>query len=367
MSQFSTIVGLSGGVDSAVAALRLARAGEPIAGLFMQNWDDEAPGECRADADRRDALAIAARLGIPFHPRNFAREYRERVFAEFLAEHRAGRTPNPDVLCNREIKFGVLLDHALALGACRVATGHYARIDRSGYRLRLLKGADPAKDQSYFLHLLDQRQLAHAEFPVGDLDKATVRRIAREAGFAVHDKRDSTGICFIGERDFAEFLGHYLPERPGDIETPDGRLVGRHRGLAFHTLGQRGGLGIGGHREGSGEPWYVVGKDPSRNVLIVDQGAGSPHLFSRRTTTTRAHWIAGDPPAARFEAAAKTRYRQPDQPCEVRVRDDGTLEVRFAAPQRAVTPGQSLVLYLGDECLGGATIAATDATFGGLP
>jgi tRNA-specific 2-thiouridylase len=366
MSTPSTIVGLSGGVDSAVAALLLARAGEPIAGLFMQNWEDDDPGECRADADRRDAVAVAARLGIPFHPRNFAREYRERVFAEFIAEHEAGRTPNPDVLCNREIKFKVFLEHALALGASHVATGHYARIASDGGRHRLLKAVDPAKDQSYFLHLLGQHELAHALFPIGELDKGEVRRLAREAGFTVHAKRDSTGICFIGERDFAGFLARYVPARPGDIVTPEGRVVGRHGGIAFHTLGQRGGLGIGGSREGTGEPWFVVGKDPARNVLIVDQGAGTPHLQSRRTLTALAHWIDGTPPAARFEAAAKTRYRQPDQACTVEVRDDGTLDVRFAEPQRAVTPGQSLVLYRGDECLGGAVIAATDATYGGL-
>jgi tRNA-specific 2-thiouridylase len=366
MSTPSTIVGLSGGVDSAVAALLLARAGESIAGLFMQNWEEDEPGECRADEDRRDALAVAARLGIPFHPRNFAREYRERVFAEFVAEHKAGRTPNPDVLCNREIKFKVFLEHALALGASRVATGHYARIDRDGTRMRLLKAIDPAKDQSYFLHLLGQDQLAHAVFPIGHLDKGEVRRLAREAGFAVHAKRDSTGICFIGERDFADFLARYVPARPGDIVTPDGRIVGRHEGIAFHTLGQRGGLGIGGHREGTGEPWFVVGKDPARNRLIVDQGSQTPHLNSRRTITARAHWIAGAPPASRFEASAKTRYRQSDQACTVEVRDDGSLEVRFTAAQRAVTPGQSLVIYRGEECLGGAMIEATDATYGGL-
>lgn len=366
MSTPSTIVGLSGGVDSAVAALLLARAGEPVAGLFMQNWEEDGPGECRADEDRRDALAVAARLGIPFHPRNFAHEYRERVFAEFVAEHAAGRTPNPDVLCNREIKFKVFLEHALALGASRVATGHYARIDREGARLRLLKAIDAAKDQSYFLHLLGQHQLAHAVFPIGELRKEEVRVLAREAGFAVHAKRDSTGICFIGERDFAEFLSRYVPARPGDIVTTDGRIVGRHGGIAFHTLGQRGGLGIGGSREGTGEPWFVVGKDPARNQLIVDQGSQTPHLHSRRTITARAHWIAGAPPAARFEAAVKTRYRQPDQACTVEVRDDGTLDVRFDAAQRAVTPGQSLVLYRGEECLGGAVIEATDATYGGL-
>lgn len=361
-----TIVGLSGGVDSAVAALLLARQGEPIAGLFMQNWEDEEPGACRADEDRRDALAVATRLGIPFHPRNFAREYRERVFAEFVSEHEAGRTPNPDVLCNREIKFKVFLEHALDLGASRVATGHYARIVCDRGRQRLLKAVDASKDQSYFLHLLGQHELAHTTFPIGELDKGEVRRLAREAGFAVHAKRDSTGICFIGERDFGEFLSRYVQPRPGDILTADGRVLGHHRGIAFHTLGQRGGLGIGGSRDGTGQPWFVVGKDAAANRLIVDQGAESPHLYSRRTLTARAHWIAGSPPATRFQASAKTRYRQPDQACAIEVRDDGTLDVRFGAPQRAVTPGQSLVIYADDECLGGAVIEATDATFGGL-
>jgi tRNA-specific 2-thiouridylase len=366
MTAPSTIVGLSGGVDSAVAALLLARSGEPIAGLFMQNWEDEEPGACRADDDRRDALAVAARLGIPFHPRNFAREYLQRVFAEFVSEHEAGRTPNPDVLCNREIKFKVFLEHALALGASRVATGHYARILRDGGRQRLLKAVDSSKDQSYFLHLLGQHELEHAIFPIGELDKGEVRRLAREAGFAVHAKRDSTGICFIGERDFGDFLSRFVPSRQGDIVTPDNRVMGQHRGIAFHTLGQRGGLGIGGSREGTGKPWFVVGKDVAANRLIVDQGADSPHLLSRRTLTARAHWIAGAPPATRFEAGAKTRYRQPDQACTIEVRDDGTLDVRFKDPQRAVTPGQSLVIYADTECLGGAVIEATDATFGGL-
>jgi tRNA-specific 2-thiouridylase len=364
MSAPTTIVGLSGGVDSAVAALLLARSGAPIAGLFMQNWEDDEPGACRADEDRRDALAVAVRLGIPFHPRNFARDYRDKVFAGFIAEHEAGRTPNPDVLCNREIKFKVFLEHALELGASHIATGHYARIAHDGSRHRLLKAADSSKDQSYFLHLLGQHELAHTLFPVGEHDKTVVRRLAHEAGFAVHAKRDSTGICFIGERDFAAFLGRYVDSQPGDIVTPEGRRIGTHRGIAFHTLGQRGGLGIGGSREGSGEAWFVVGKDCARNLLIVDQGAASPHLLSRHTRTARAHWIAGAPPAASFEAHAKTRYRQPDQACTVSVRDDGTLDVRFAEAQRAVTPGQSLVLYAGLECLGGAVIEATDATYG---
>jgi len=359
-----TIVGLSGGVDSAVAAALLQRSGATVAGLYMQNWDDD--GDCRGAEDRRDALKVAAKLGMPFYPRNFAQDYRQQVFAHFLAEYRAGRTPNPDVLCNREIKFKVFLEHALALGAECIATGHYARIAQRGTHHLLLKGRDPDKDQSYFLCLLDQYQLAHARFPLGDLTKTEVRSLAAEAGLAVHAKPDSTGICFVGERDFAPFLAQWIAPQPGEIHTPAGELIGRHNGVSFHTIGQRGGLGIGGRREGSGEPWFVVGKDMSRNLLIVDQGSDSPHLQSTRLRTEAFHWIAGGAPAARFAAHGKVRYRQSDQACEVVVQDDQRIEVRFAAPQRAVTPGQQLVLYLDDLCLGGGVIATTDASFGGL-
>jgi tRNA-specific 2-thiouridylase len=372
------IVGLSGGVDSSVAALLLQREGVALAGLFMQNWDDDdaqgsagaaggrmpgtaGTGDCRAEDDRRDALGVAGRLGIPFHVRNFAKEYWAGVFEHFVAEYRAGRTPNPDVLCNREIKFRIFLDEAHALGASHIATGHYARIDREGNRFRLLRGADAGKDQSYFLHQLGQAQLACTRFPLGGLEKAAVRRLAADAGLPTAAKKDSTGICFIGERDFREFLGRYIPARPGEIRAVDGAVVGTHAGVFFHTLGQREGLGIGGVRGRPAAPWFVVGKDVEANVLWVDQGEDSPWLRSRALVSERAHWVAGAPPAARFRAQAQVRYRQAAQDCDVRVRDDGMLEVAFAAEQRAVTPGQSVVLYLGEECLGGAVIGSTDA------
>jgi tRNA-specific 2-thiouridylase len=358
----TVVVGISGGVDSAVAALLLQRRGLPVIGMFMRNWeeDERSPG-CRAEDDRKDAVAVCGRLGIPFHGRNFAAEYWDGVFRHFLEEYAAGRTPNPDVLCNREIKFKTFLEHARQLGAERIATGHYARTARAGGRWQLLRGVDTGKDQSYFLHALGQEQLAQTLFPVGDLPKATVRALAREAGLPVHAKKDSTGICFIGERDFRSFLGQYLPARPGEIRSVDGRRVGEHAGVFFHTLGQREGLNIGGVRGRPDAPWYVVGKNVASNVLWVDQGHDSPYLLSTLAQTEATSWVAGDPPAGRFRCEAKTRYRQPDQACEVNVEADGSLQVRFDAPQRAVTPGQSLVLYRGEECLGGAVIRRTDA------
>ncbi len=355
------VVGMSGGVDSSVAALLLREAGEPIAGLFMQNWADDGSGDCRAEDDRRDAVAVCGRLGIPIHFRDFSAEYWDGVFAHFLAEYAAGRTPNPDVLCNREVKFRHFLDAARDLGAERIATGHYARVDRAGGRWRLLRARDRGKDQSYFLHQLGQEQLAATLFPLGGMAKAGVRAIAAEAGLPTAAKKDSTGICFIGERDFREFLGRYLPARPGEIRTPDGRMVGTHPGVFYFTLGQREGLQIGGLRGFDAAPWYVVGKDVAGNVLFVDQGSDSRYLLSTTTRTEAAHWIAGAPPAAAFGCVAQTRYRQQAEECEVAVGDDGCLRVRFARPQRAVTPGQSLVLYDGEACLGGAVIAATDA------
>ena len=361
MSAPRTIVGVSGGVDSSVAALLLRDAGEPIAGLFMQNWAEDGSGDCRAEDDRRDAVAVCGRLGIPIHFRDFSREYWDGVFAHFLAEYAAGRTPNPDVLCNREIKFKHFLDAAHALGADFIATGHYARVERDGARTRLLRAADRGKDQSYFLHQLGQAQLAATRFPLGHLRKDEVRRIAREAALPTHGKKDSTGICFIGERDFREFLARYLPARPGEIQDPQGRVIGEHPGVFFFTLGQREGLQIGGVRGRAAAPWYVVGKDVAGNVLVVDQGSDSPHLLSSELWSEGAHWIAGAPPAQRFACTAQTRYRQQDEPCEVAVDGDGSLRVRFTRPQRAVTPGQSLVLYAGDECLGGAVITRTDA------
>lgn len=352
---------MSGGVDSSVAALLLRDAGEPIAGLFMQNWADDGSGECRAEDDRRDAVAVCGRLGIPIHFRDFSSEYWEGVFEHFLAEYAAGRTPNPDVLCNREIKFKHFLQAARDLGADFIATGHYARVEQVGDSHRLLRALDRSKDQSYFLHQLGQEQLAATRFPLGATLKSDVRQRARDAGLPTAAKKDSTGICFIGERDFREFLARYLPARTGEMRTPEGRVIGEHPGVFYFTLGQREGLNIGGVRGFEPAPWYVVGKDVASNVLYVDQGSDSPWLHSGTLRSEPAHWVAGSPPAARFECSAQTRYRQQDEACEVIVGEDGTLRVRFARPQRAVTPGQSLVLYDGDHCLGGAVIASTDA------
>ena len=361
MSQARTIVGLSGGVDSSVAALLLQQAGEPIAGLFMQNWADDGSGECRAEDDRRDAVAVAGKLSIPIHFRDFSQQYWDGVFQHFLDEYAAGRTPNPDVLCNREVKFKHFLDAARELGADYIATGHYARTDVLDGRHRLLRGVDRNKDQSYFLHQLGQVQLAATKFPVGELPKPEVRQLAAAAGFATANKKDSTGICFIGERDFRSFLAQYLPMQQGEIRDPDGVLLGQHDGVFFHTLGQRGGLNIGGVKGREAAPWYVVGKDVASNTLTIDQGVDSPYLMSKQLLSEPGHWISGAPPARLFECTAQTRYRQPDEACTVEVRDDGCLLIRFEHAQRAVTPGQSVVLYLGEECLGGAVIAATDA------
>ncbi|MEP6938701.1 MAG: tRNA 2-thiouridine(34) synthase MnmA [Rudaea sp.] len=365
--QPAVMVGMSGGVDSSVAALLLAREDKAVAGLFMQNWEeDERFGECQADRDRTDALRVCAKLGIAFHARNFAAEYWDQVFAHFLDEYRAGRTPNPDVLCNREIKFRTFLEHARALGAERIATGHYARIDLVDGRHRLLRGRDANKDQSYFLYTLGQEQLAATLFPVGELPKSEVRSLAREAGLPTHDKKDSTGICFIGERDFREFLGRYIPARAGETHTPDGTRVGAHDGVMYYTLGQREGLGIGGRRGAPTAAWYVVGKDVIHNILYVAQGGENDWLQSRRLVASELSWTHASLAEAEFACTAKTRYRQTDQTCRVRMSDQGC-EVTFDSPQRAVTPGQSVVFYRDDECLGGGVIDATDAPFGGLP
>src|SRR5688572_1287253 len=344
--QTRTIVGMSGGVDSSVAALHLRDAGEPIAGLFMQNWADDGSGDCRAEDDRRDAVAVSGRLGIPIHFRGFSQEYWKGVFEHFLAEYAAGRTPNPDVLCNREIKFKYFLDAAHQLGAQYIATGHYARVAQIGGRHVLMRAVDRSKDQSYFLHQLGQAQLAATKFPLGELLKRDVRQMALDAGLPTAAKKDSTGICFIGERDFRGFLSRYLPAREGEIRTPDGRVVGRHPGVFYFTLGQREGLQIGGVRGFDAAPWYVVGKDVASNVLVVDQGSNSPYLVSTRLWSEPAHWIGGSPPARRFDCTAQTRYRQPEEPCQVSIDESsGNLEVAFRNPQRAVTPGQSVVLY----------------------
>ena len=357
------VVGVSGGVDSSVAALLLRDAGCDVAGLFMQNWADDGSGECRAEEDRRDAVAVCGTLGIPIHFRDFSRAYWDEVFRHFLDEYAAGRTPNPDVLCNREVKFKHFLGAARELGAVAIATGHYARTDCIDGRHRLLRARDRSKDQSYFLHQLGQAQLAATRFPLGDLNKDQVRRIAAGHGLPTAAKKDSTGICFIGERDFREFLGRYLPAREGEMRAPDGTRVGTHPGVFYFTLGQREGLQIGGVRGRVQAPWFVVAKDVARNILYVDQGHDSPWLMSSSLRSEPAHWVAGTPPATHFRCTAQTRYRQPDEPCEVEVADDGALAVRFDQPQRAVTPGQSVVLYEGDVCLGGAVIASTDAPF----
>ena len=363
--RINTIVGMSGGVDSSVAALLLQQAGTTIAGLFMQNWVDDGSGDCRAEDDRRDAVAVCGRLGIPIYFRDFSQQYWDGVFAHFLAEYAAGRTPNPDVLCNREIKFKHFLSAARELGADFIATGHYARVEHrcghAGSQWQLLRAADRSKDQSYFLHQLGQEQLAVTRFPLGDMLKPDVRRIAADMGLSTAAKKDSTGICFIGERDFREFLSRYLPVKPGEIRDPQGSVLGEHQGVYFYTLGQREGLHLGGMRGRHAAPWYVVGKDIDRNILYVEQGLDSPWLQSTTLRSETVHWVSGSAPAPHFACSAQTRYRQQDEACEVRVADDGHLDVRFARPQCAVTPGQSLVLYDGDLCLGGAVIAATNA------
>ena len=355
------VVGLSGGVDSSVAALLLKRAGYDVTGLFMKNWEDDDDDEyCSTRQDLIDVASVADVLGIELDVVNFAAEYRERVFAEFLREYAAGRTPNPDVLCNAEIKFKAFLDHAMKLGAEHIATGHYARVQQAGTRFELLRGLDPSKDQSYFLHRLNQSQLARTLFPIGHLRKTEVRRIAAELGLPNAKKKDSTGICFIGERPFREFLNRYLPTAPGPILTDDGRRIGEHVGLAFYTLGQRKGIGVGGQKAGSGEAWYVARKDMAANALYVVQGHDHPWLLADGLDAADAHWIAGRPPEGDAPLGAKTRYRQSDAPC--RLRADAAAPGRFAlsfdAPQWAVTPGQSAVLYRGEVCLGGGVIAA---------
>lgn len=365
MTDDLVIVGVSGGVDSSVAALLLARAGGPVAGLFMQNWEeDERFGPCRAEQDRTDAVAVCARLGLPFHARNFAVQYWDQVFEHFLAEYRAGRTPNPDVLCNREIKFKTFLERAQALGAARIATGHYARTACVDGRWRLLRGRDADKDQSYFLYALGQQQLAATLFPIGDLQKPAVRELARDAALPTHAKKDSTGICFIGERDIREFLGRYIPAQAGEIRHPEGARVGEHSGVWYYTLGQRGGLGIGGRRDSNGDAWYVVGKDVAANVLYAVQGNANAWLLSHRLVASRLEWVDGAAPAGEFRCTAKTRYRQADQSCRVLVQGDACI-VHFDEPQRAVTPGQSVVFYDGETCLGGGIIERSDAPLGG--
>ncbi|MBL8519482.1 MAG: tRNA 2-thiouridine(34) synthase MnmA [Betaproteobacteria bacterium] len=357
MTKQHIVIGLSGGVDSAVSALLLKQQGHQVTGLFMKNWEDDDDDEyCSTRQDFIDAAAAADVIGIDFEAVNFAAEYKDRVFADFLREYSAGRTPNPDVLCNAEIKFKAFLDHAVRMGADRIATGHYARVREIEGRFELLRGLDAGKDQSYFLHRLTQAQLSRAVFPVGHLQKSEVRERARSAGLPNHAKKDSTGICFIGERPFREFLQRYLPKAPGDMVTPEGRLVGRHEGLMYYTIGQRQGLGIGGTRNGSQDPWFVADKDLPGNRLIVVQGHDHPLLLKRDLRAIDAAWAAGSAPAD-GAFGAKTRYRQGDAACTLRSPSGSEFGLAFDAPQWAVTPGQSAVLYDGEICLGGGIIA----------
>lgn len=351
------IVGLSGGVDSSVVALLLKKQGHEVQGLFMKNWEeDDTENYCSAAEDVRDAQAVCDVLDIPLHTVNFATEYWENVFTHCLKEYQAGRTPNPDILCNREIKFKVFLEHALNLGGEAIATGHYVRLGKINKQYQLLKGQDSNKDQSYFLYTLGQSQLAHSLFPIGELQKTQVRQLAAQANLATQAKKDSTGICFIGERPFKAFLSRFLPAQPGPMETPEGEILGQHDGLMYYTLGQRKGLNIGGQVGGSGEAWYVIAKDIPNNRLIVGQGHNHPLLFCKGLKAQQLHWISGMAPSIPLSCAAKTRYRQTEQPCVITALDNDTCEVHFIQPQRAVTPGQSVVFYQNEECLGGAII-----------
>lgn len=351
------VVGMSGGVDSSVAALLLKQAGHEVIGVFMNNWEEKDDrGVCTSEQDYADVRGVCDTIGIPYYSVNFAREYQERVFSYFLDEYRRGRTPNPDVLCNREIKFNVFLKFAETLGADKMATGHFARLDQADGRFRLLRSADENKDQTYFLYMVGQQALSKAMFPVGGLTKPEIREIARQNGLLTSEKKDSTGVCFIGERNFKEFLKGYLPAQPGDMRTTDGKKVGRHDGLMYYTLGQRRGLGIGG--SGDGRRWFVVGKDLKQNILWVEQGEDSPLLYSECATADQPYWVAGEAPAAEgvsMECMARFRHRQPLQKVCIRM-EGGLVHIDFDQRQRAITPGQSAVFYDGPVCLGGATI-----------
>ena len=348
---------MSGGVDSSVAALLLKRQGFEVVGLFMKNWEDDDDDEyCSTRQDLIDCASAAEVIGVDLEVVNFSVEYKERVFSAFLAEYSAGRTPNPDVLCNAEIKFRAFLDHAIALGAKRIATGHYARVREAEGGFELLKAVDLSKDQSYFLHRLNQEQLARVVFPLGELKKTEVRAIAKEAGLHNFAKRGSTGICFIGERPFREFLGRYLPKQPGAMRTPEGKIVGEHVGLSFYTIGQRKGVGIGGLKGSEGRPWYVAGKDLDKNELIVVQGRDHPLLLRERFSAQDLAWVSDAPPDPRLPYSGKTRYRQADAACHLAQVSPAALDVEFDMPQWAVTPGQSLVLYRNEACLGGGVI-----------
>lgn len=352
------VVGMSGGVDSSVTALLLKQQGYDVIGIFMKNWDDtDEFGYCTAEADAEDVRRVCEQIDIPYYTVNFEKEYYDKVFSYFLDEYKRGRTPNPDVMCNREIKFGEFLNKALDLGADYVATGHYARVVEEAGEFKLLRGVDGNKDQTYFLNALNQEQLSKAMFPIGHLPKPEVRRIAEEAGLYTAKKKDSTGVCFIGERNFREFLSHYLPAKSGEmVDIVTGEVKGRHDGLMYYTLGQRQGLGIGG--SGSGEPWFVAEKDLENNILYVVQGDKHPSLYSTGLLASGINWIAGADklPEGPFKCTAKFRYRQPDQDVTVTPRPDGMLFVQFDEPQKAITPGQAVVFYDDGVCLGGGII-----------
>lgn len=354
------IVGMSGGVDSSVAALLLQQAGYRVEGLFMKNWEEDDGTEyCTARADFADAQAVADKLGIPLHGANFAAEYWDNVFEHFLAEYRAGRTPNPDILCNREIKFKAFLEYALLLEADYIATGHYTRLGHANRTSTLLKGLDPNKDQSYFLHAVGHCELEKTLFPIGAMEKPEVRQLALKHGLATARKKDSTGICFIGERRFRDFLQQYLPAQPGEIHSLDGEVLGMHQGLMYHTIGQRQGLGIGGLAQHNEAPWYVVEKDLDNNLLLVAQGNDHPALFKSRLYCSEIFWVSGTAPMLPLHCNAKVRYRQQDQACTLRPTEEPGFAVDFDAPQRAITPGQSVVFYQGEVCLGGGVIERT--------
>jgi len=360
MSKKNVIIGMSGGVDSSTAAYLLQTQGHRVRGLFMKNWEeDDTENYCSAGVDFEDATQAAELLDIPIFSRNFASEYWENVFTDFLDQYAAGRTPNPDVICNREIKFKTFLDHAVELGADFIATGHYARIIKQDKQYLLCKAFDLNKDQSYFLYTLGQKQLAKTLFPLGEINKPEVRKLAKQIGLNNYAKKDSTGICFIGERNFKQFLSQYLPAKPGKMVTSEGKIIGEHDGLMYYTLGQRQGLGIGGQAGDKGEPWYVVGKDLHNNRLLVAQGHDHPLLFSDNLVAEECHWVGDAPADLPFRCSAKTRYRQPDQTCTITQLDNNVCRVEFDRAQRAVTPGQSCVFYKDDICLGGGIIQST--------
>ncbi len=362
MSKQKVIVGLSGGVDSSVTAMLLKQQGYEVTGLFMKNWEDDDDDEyCASKQDLIDAVAVADKLDIEIEAVNFSKEYKDRVFANFLAEYEAGRTPNPDILCNAEIKFKAFLEHAMDMGADLIATGHYAQVRENPLKAgsyQLLKADDGSKDQSYFLYRLNQAQLSKTLFPLGSYLKREVREMARKAGLANAEKKDSTGICFIGERPFQEFLQRYLPKKPGDMKTPDGKVVGQHEGLMYYTLGQRQGLKIGGSRDSTGEPWFVAAKDMLNNELIVVQGHEHPLLLNDGLKAGQLHWISEDDPETNWVYAAKTRYRQPDAPCGIDAINKDEVDIRFGQKQWAITPGQSAVVYESNVCLGGGIITS---------